>query len=199
MTKGDETKAAILPQAMALASQKGLEALSIGELAKVVGMSKSGLFAHFDSKENLQLQVLATAAEYFVETVVSPAFKAPRGIPRLRALFDNWLRWAHDPNLPGGCLFLAVANELDDRPGPVRDRLVAYQRDWFDTLANAARIAIKEGHFRDDLDGAQFAYDFYSVILAYHHFHRLIRDPQAETRARSGFERLLDDAATAQA
>ena len=127
--KGERTRAAILDHALAAASERGLEGLSIGGLAKEAGLSKSGLFAHFSSKENLQIQVLETAVHRFVETVISPALRERRGIPRIRALFDNWLGWDRDAGLPGGCIFISTANELDDRPGPVRDRLVAYQRD----------------------------------------------------------------------
>lgn len=191
MTKGEETRAAILERAFASASQVGLEGLTIGGLADEVGLSKSGLFAHFDSKEALQLQVLETAAERFVETVVAPALKEPRGEPRVRALFERWMEWETAKFQPGGCIFIATANELDDRPGPVRERLVGLQRDWLEALATAARIAVEEGHFRRGLDVRQFAYDLYAVILAYHHFSRLLRDPTAEERARSSFESLL--------
>jgi hypothetical protein len=124
--------------------------------------------------------------------VVAPALQRPRGIPRIEALFDHWLAWSKDPSIPGGCLFIAAANELDDRPGPVRDQLVAYQQDWFDALTTAARIAVQEGHFRDDLDVKQFAYDFYSIALVYHHFSRLLKDPEAESRARASVARLID-------
>jgi hypothetical protein len=113
----------------------------------------------------------------------------------VRALFEGWLGWENDPELPGGCVFIALANELDDRPGPLRDLLVGYQRDWTGALATAARIAVEEGHFRPDLDCEQFAYDLYATILAYHHFNRLLRDPGSERRARSAFEQLLAVAA----
>ncbi len=191
MSKGEETRAAILEEAFARASRLGLEGLSIGSLAGEVGMSKSGLFAHFQSKEELQLQVLETAAGLFVDTVVTPALKEPRGEPRLRALFERWMAWEGAPFQPGGCIFIATANELDDRPGPLRERLVGYQRDWLESLATAARITIEEGHFRADVDPEQFAYDLYAVILAYHHFSRLLRDPTAEDRALRAFESLL--------
>jgi AcrR family transcriptional regulator len=191
MSKGEETRAAILDRAFAEASRVGLEGLTIGSLADEVGLSKSGLFAHFDSKETLQLQVLETAADRFIETVVIPALKEPRGEPRLRALFERWMEWETAEFQPGGCIFIATANELDDRPGPVRERLVAYQRDWLETLSTAARVAVDGGHFRADLDAGQFAYDLYAIILAYHHFSRLLHDPAAEERAWSSFEHLL--------
>lgn len=191
LTKGEETRAAILDQALASASRLGLEGLTIGNLAEAVGMSKSGLFAHFRSKEDLQLQVLETAVRRFVEMVVAPALKAPRGEPRVRALFERWMDWEKADFQPGGCIFVATANELDDRPGPLRDRLVAYQRDWLQAIATAARISVEEGHFGAGVDVQQFAYDLYAVILAYHHFSRLMDDPAAEARARRSFESLL--------
>lgn len=199
MSKGEETRAAILDRAVAEASRLGLAGLTLGNLAREVGLSKSGLFAHFGSKEDLDLAVLAAGVERFVARVMAPAFKAPRGLPRIEALFEGWLAWHRAPDLPGGCLFVGLANELDDRPGPLRDRLVAYQRDWIETLATAARIAVAERHFRADLDCEQFAYDFYSIELAYHHFHRLLRDPDAERRARNAFAELVTLARAASA
>lgn len=191
MTKGAETKAAVIDHAVALASRIGLEGLSIGVLAKETGLSKSGLFAHFDSKQNLQRDVLASSVSKFIGAVVAPALENPRGIPRIEALFDNWLSWAKDPSL-GGCFFIAAANELDDRPGPLRDQLVQYQRDWIEALTTAARIAVEEKQFERDLDAKQFAYDFYAIALVYHHASRLLKDPEAETRARKSLRRLID-------
>jgi AcrR family transcriptional regulator len=195
MTKGDETRAAILDRAVRLASQVGLLGLSIGKLADALEMSKSGLFAHFQSKETLQLQVLGRASHLFVQDVVRPALAAPRGEPRLSSLFERWLAWTKTSFLPGGCLFVAAAVELDDRPGPVRDRLVALQRDWLDLIASVAKTAVTEGHFRADLDTEQFAHDLYAVMLGYHHAARLMRDPRAGDRARAGFQ-LLREAAS---
>lgn len=191
MAKGEATKDAILDRALSMATQTGLEGLTMGTLAKEVNLSKSGLFAHFQSKEQLQLDVLEMAAAKFVEKVVAPAIREPRGEPRVRALFERWLEWEAAKFLPGGCPFLAMASELDDRPGPLRDRLVVGQLDWLETLAKAARIAIAEGHFRADLDPYQFAYELKANILAYHQFSRLLRDPTAEQRARQAFESLL--------
>lgn len=190
-SKGEQTRRLILDRAMASASLLGLEGLSIGNMAKEVGMSKSGLFAHFDSKEALQLQVLNTAIDHFVSTVIAPALREPRGEPRVRALFDRWLDWSVSEVMPGGCLFIASANELDDRPGPLRDRLVSSQKDWLSALSTAARIARDEGHFSPDLDCDQFAYELYSIALASHHFHRLLRDPSAFDRAKTAFEQLI--------
>ncbi len=192
MSKGATTRGLILDRALAMASTLGLEGLSIGGVAKEVGMSKSGLFAHFRSKEEMQAQVLQIAVDRFIKTVVAPALRQPRGEKRVRALFDHWLDWDGTTNwLPGGCLFIASAIELDDRPGPLRDFLVSAQRDWLDALATAARIAVEEGHFRSDLDTEQFAYELYSIALSYHHFERLLRDPLARDRAAAAFEDLI--------
>mgnify|MGYP002624795269 CR=1 FL=1 len=191
MSKGRRTRSAILDTALAEASEAGLAGISIGGLARKRDRSKSGLFAHFGSKEDLQLQILTTARDRFVETVIAPALREPRGEPRIRGLFERWIAWSQASFLPGGCPFIATANELDDVPGPLRDFLVDSQRDWLETLSTAARIAVDEGHLAADLDVGQFAYEFYSLILAYHHFHRLLRDPSTEARCRRAFEELL--------
>jgi AcrR family transcriptional regulator len=147
-SKGEQTREAILAHALGLATRIGFEGLTIGRLADDLRMSKSGLFAHFRSKEALQLEILRLAGARMVESVVKPALAAPRGEPRVRALFERWLAWEQSPSLPGGCPFMAASFELDDRPGPVRDFVVQNLRDWIDTLAGAARIAVQEGHFR---------------------------------------------------
>src|SRR5690349_10613587 len=139
--KGERTRDAILDGALRLASELGLEGLSIGRLAEELDLSKSGLFAHFGSKEDLQIRTLERAAARFGEVVVRPALEAPAGEPRVRALFERWLEWPRRVRQPGGCIFVAAAAELDDRPGPARDRLVALQREWLGTLAGAARRA----------------------------------------------------------
>ncbi|MDQ2870059.1 MAG: TetR/AcrR family transcriptional regulator [Acidobacteriota bacterium] len=191
MGKGEQTRDVILDHAMRLASEVGLSGLSIGRLATDLEMSKSGLFAHFHSKETLQSQVLDRAASLFVSIVVRPALAAPRGEPRLRALFERWLDWTKTAGLPGGCLFVTAAVELDDRPGPVRDRLVALQKEWLEVIARVASTGISEGHFAGNLDPDQIAHDLYAVMLGYHHAARLLRDPRAADRARAGFETLL--------
>jgi AcrR family transcriptional regulator len=190
MGKGEETKQAIVDEALELVSTVGLEKLTIGALASATGMSKSGLFAHFRSKEQLQLQVLAEARERFIEIVIAPALKKPRGEARLRAIFESTMKqWERD--LPGGCIFHAVSAELDDQPGPARDYLVETQRDYADTLRRAAEIAVEEGQFRKDLDLDQFVFELGSITAAYHHFGRLLGDPDAEQRAHNMFEGLL--------
>ena len=191
MRKGEATRAAILEHGVELATETGLDGLTIGRLATDLGLSKSGLFAHFKSKEALQIQVLDAAAERFVDEVVRPAVKKPRGEPRLAALFERWLAWTKSNSGPGGCVFVAAAAELDDRPGPVRDRLVALQKGWLEVVQTVFRTGVEERHFRSDVDAEQFAYDLYSVMLGFHHAERLLRDPRAEARANAAFERLL--------
>lgn len=191
MAKGAETRRAILDHALGVATKEGLEGLTIGRLAHDLQLSKSGLFAHFRGKEELLLQVLDTARTRFIEHVVKPGLAAPRGEARVRALFERWLAWEQSSGLPGGCPFVAASVELDDRPGPARDYVVQAQKDWIDVLATSARAGIQEGQFRQDLDPEQFAHDLYAMTLGYHHFARLLRDPQAEARVRRAFEALV--------
>ncbi len=191
MRKGDFTRQAILEHAMRLASRIGLAGLTIGRLAEDLKLSKSGLFAHFRSKEALQVQVLEAAGLRFVEKVIRPGLHKPRGLPRLRALVEGWLAWARSGPLPGGCLFVAASSELDDHPGPVRDRLVQLQKEWLEVLAQVVQTAVAEGHFRRQVDADQFAHDLYGIMLAYHHAVRLLRDPQAEPRVNRAFEALV--------
>ncbi len=194
MSKGERTRTAILDHATGLASQLGLTGLTIGALADDLHLSKSGLFAHFRSKEALQIDVLEHAARRFAETVVRPALRESRGAARMQALFDRWIAWERDEALPGGCIFVAATAELDDRPGPVRDRLVALQRDWMNVLAMSFRKGIESGLFRADADPEQFAQDMYGVMLALHFHSRLMNDAAAETRARRAFAALLEGA-----
>jgi AcrR family transcriptional regulator len=189
--KGEQTRETILVHALGLATRIGIEGLTIGRLAEELGMSKSGLFAHFRSKETLQLDMLRLAGARMIDSVVRPALAAPRGEPRVRALFERWLAWERSPSLPGGCPFTSASFELDDRPGPVRDFVVQNLRDWLDTLIGAARIAVQEGHFRADLDCEQFAHDCQGIGLAFVHAARLMHDPRARERAQTAFETLV--------
>ncbi len=193
LRKGALTRQAILEHAARMASRVGLEGLTIGALSEELQLSKSGLFAHFKSKEALQLQVLEFGIERFVDTVVKPALAAPRGEKRVRALFERWIEWPRSSGL-AGCMFVALATELDDQPGPVRERLVQSQKDWLDVLANCVRTAVVEEDFRKDVDPEQFAHELYGIMLANHHAVRLLRDRHGVERTRRGFERLLDDA-----
>lgn len=188
MAKGEATRQAILSRAFSLAKLVGVSGLSIGRLAEDMGLSKSGLFAHFGSKEKLDVAVVDEAARQFVEDVVVPALREPRGEPRVRAMFERWSEWGQRE---GGCFFVGASAELDDRPGPARERLQQAIRDWVDTLATAARIAISEGHFRADLVPEQFAFDLYGIMLAGQTFSRFLRDPATAGRARTAFEQLL--------
>jgi AcrR family transcriptional regulator len=194
--KGELTRQAVLEHAATLASQVGLEGLTIGRLAEDLELSKSGLFAHFRSKEALQVQVIEYASQRFVESVLRPALAAPRGERRVRALFERWFDRPRVGANASGCIFVALAVELDDRPGPARDRLVRSQKDWLEFLANAFRIGMDEGHFRPDADPDQFAQDLYGIMLAHHHASRLLRDPRASERAHRAFESLLTAART---
>ncbi len=188
MGKGDDTRSDILATAGLLAGQVGLGGLTIGALAARTELSKSGLFAHFGSKEALQLQVHAYNVERFTAEVIRPALRAARGEPRVHDLFERWLSWAA---ISGGCPILAASFEFDDQPGPMRDRLVRDQRDWFDTIAMVFSGGITEGHFRPDADAHQFAQDMEGVMLAFHLASRLLEDPGAAARARHSLDALL--------
>jgi AcrR family transcriptional regulator len=194
MSRGQATRETILDHAIDLARQVGLEGLTIGRLATDLDLSKSGLFAHFRSKEALQVQVLDAAAERFIGAVIQPALQTRSGLPRLRVLFDRWLDWEGRQSTPGGCIFVQAAVELDDREGPARDRLVDLQKRWLETMAIVTRGAIREGHFKATVDADQFAHDLNGVMLAYHHSARLLKDPAAEQRARTSFENLIKTA-----
>ena len=192
LTKGRDTRARIVDAAFRLAARDGLSGLSLSELAAQLGISKSGLFAHFRSKEDLQLATLQAAAEGFQHLVFKPAFTKARGLPRLRAIMENWFKWEADPTMPGGCPFVAAAIELDDREGPVREFVATTTRDLQSALAWAARLAVEEGHFQSDTDCEQISFELYGIVLAFHHASRLQRDPRSEKRARAAFNRLVE-------
>jgi AcrR family transcriptional regulator len=191
MSKGQATRRQIIDTALSQARQVGLEAVTLGNLADELDLSKSGLFAHFRSKRALQLSVLETAKQRFIERVVRPALSQPRGEPRLRAVVDGWIGWFQHEDPERGCVFLSLASEYDDRPGPVRDAVVRSQREWLDFLAGAARLAIAEGHFRPDLDATQFAFEFVGVGMTLQYAAKLVGDPRAVARARRAFDELI--------
>lgn len=193
MTKGQETRSAILDQAIDLCSEVGLQGLTIGKLAKRAEMSKSGLYAHFQSKENLQCEVLDAAALQFTQVILSPAFQQPRGLPRIEAMFNNWLSWGA-VTLAGGCPFIAASSEFDDQPGPVRDCLVKHISTMLDLVSRAARFSIDEGHFRADLDTQQYAFEYWGIILGHHNYFRLLNREDAEFRTRQAFRGLISRA-----
>ncbi len=188
--KGQQTRAAILDAALSLASQMGLEGLSIGVLAELMQMSKSGVFAHFGSREELQISVIREYHTRFEEEVFFPAIREPRGLPRLKALFERWVRRV-SVELDSGCIYISGAVEFDDRPGPVRDALVAMVQTWHGALSRAIRAAITLGHLREDTEPDQMLFELHGLILALHHDARFLRTPGTVDRARAGFERIL--------
>jgi AcrR family transcriptional regulator len=194
MTKGEETKAAILDEALTIASELGFTGLTIGQLAERTGMSKSGLFAHFKSKEALQLETLQWARERFTDAVVRPALTTSRGVKRVQMLVERWLDWATE-GLDGGCIFVTSAVEYDDRPGPMRDAVVQNERDWLDTVATVAGTAVAEGDFREDLDTELFAFTVHGLMLSYHHATRLLRDPKALEHTRQALGQVIASSA----
>ena len=188
--KGQQTRAAILDAALTLASHMGLEGLSIGALAEVTQMSKSGVFAHFGSREELQISVIREYHARFEEEVFFPAIREARGLPRLRALFERWIRRV-SVELDSGCIYISGAVEFDDRPGPVRDALAEMVRTWHAALARAIHGAIEEGHLRAGTDAMQMLFEIHGLILALHHDARFLRNPGVLDRARAAFDRLL--------
>ena len=193
MSKGQATKDAILDEAVGIASRVGFTGLTIGQLAEQTGMSKSGLFAHFRSKEALQLETLERGRERFTDLVIRPTLAQPRGIKRVRALLDNWLAWETEA-LQGGCIFVTGSIEYDDQPGPMRDALVRNQRDWSEFVATVAGTAVAEGDFRADLDTEQFAFTLQGLMYAFHHTARLLQDPRSLEHTRKAAEQLIDSA-----
>ena len=190
LLKGQQTKAAIVEAALGLASQIGLEGLSIGALAEIAGMSKSGVFAHFGSREELQISVIREYHDRFEQAVFYPAMQAPRGLPRLRALFDNWMRRT-SAEIDSGCLYIGGAVEFDDRPGPVRDALASSVNTWLAAMHRAVVQAKQEGHLRADADEQQIAFEIHAMILALHYEARFLKKPGAIARAHAGFDNIL--------
>jgi AcrR family transcriptional regulator len=191
MLKGEKTREKILEKAAREASVCGLEDISIGNLAKATGLSKSGLFAHFNSKENLQAQIINWVSERYREEVMLPAFREPRGVPRIRAIYQNWRDWIDGGALPGGCVVIASAMEFDDRPGVVRDEVVQMMKRLLNALCHAAELAVDEGHFAADADTKQFAFEFEALMHGYHQYSRLLQDPSAGELADVALEKLL--------
>ena len=190
LLKGQQTRATILDAALALAANMGLEGLSIGALAEVTHMSKSGVFAHFGSREELQISVIREYHARFEEEVFFPAVREARGLPRLRALYERWIKRV-SVEIDSGCIYISGAVEFDDRPGPVRDALATMVRAWHAALEKAIRLSIEEGHLRADTDPQQMLFEIHGLILALHHDARFLRMPGSVDRARTGFERLI--------
>ncbi len=193
--KGRQTRTAILDAALGLASHMGLEGLSIGALAEMMQMSKSGVFAHFGSREELQISVIREYHQRFEHEVFYPSINLARGLPRLAALFEHWVRRV-SVELDSGCIYISGAIEFDDRPGPVRDALASMVQTWQDALRRAIDIAISEGHLRADTDADQLLFEVHGLILALHHDARFLRNPNAIARGRKGFDRVITANAT---
>ncbi len=187
------TKDKIIQAAYDWTSKFGLESITIGELAKAVGMSKSGLFGHFKSKEKLQIMVLDFTAQNFTHMVVRPAIKKTRGLDRLEAMVDNWIKWSSSANA-GGCPFIAAAIEFDDRPGNIRDRIVHYLETMTGSYSKAADIAVEEGQLPTGTDTKQLAYEIYSLMIGHHVYSRLLADPEAKQRLKMGYSRVIEKA-----
>jgi len=192
-SKGEETRAAILRAAVRHASIEGFEALTIGTLAEQTGMSKSGLFAHFGSKEELQIATLDEAIRRFNEVTILPALSAPRGLKRLKAMCDNWVLWTTRCDLTG-CPMMTAITEFDDKPGPVRDAVVEHMHRMDESLAKSIRMTIDTGEFAPDTDAEQLAFELFGVLASCYRSRNLFRDDHANIKAKKAFERLINSA-----
>jgi len=190
MHKGQQTKQIIIDAALGLAAQIGIEGLSIGALAEVTQMSKSGVFAHFGSREELQISVIREYYIRFSDEVFFPAMDEPRGLPRVRALFANWMKRVA-VEIQSGCIFISGAVEFDDRPGPVRDALASSVKTWLAAVYRAVVQAKQEGDLRDDADEEQMAFEIHGLILATHYEARFLKNPGATERAKKGFINII--------
>ncbi len=190
LQKGQQTKAAIVDAALGLATQIGLEGLSIGALAEVTQMSKSGVFAHFGSREELQISVIREYHSRFEDEVFYPAMQEPRGLPRLRALFANWMKRT-SIEIDSGCIYISGAVEFDDRTGPVRDALVGSVKTWLAAMRRGVVSAREEGHLRPDVDEDQLLFEIHGLILALHYEARFLKNPGSIARANAGFDNIL--------
>jgi AcrR family transcriptional regulator len=190
MQKGQQTKAAIVEAALGLSTQIGLEGLSIGVLAEVTQMSKSGVFAHFGSREELQISVIREYFGRFEQEVFYPALHAERGLPRVEALFHNWMKRVA-VEIQSGCIFISGAVEFDDRPGPVRDALATSVQTWLNALFRAVVLAKQCGDLQADADEHQMAFEIHGLILALHYEARFLKNPGSIERANQGFANIL--------
>lgn len=195
-TKGEETRAQILAAGLAQASAAGFESLTIGSLATTTGLSKSGLFAHFGSKTELQMAVLDEAARRFTECVFLPALKAPRGVKRLRALMELWLKWPGGTGLPGGCPIDMALREYDHQPGPMRDAIIDRQRQLDREVQKAVKLAMETGELRRDTDVELLAFELMGIVMSYYRSQNVTGAAAAGKRARAAFERLIESRST---
>jgi AcrR family transcriptional regulator len=190
LPKGRQTKAAIVDAALALAAQIGLEGLSIGALAEATQMSKSGVFAHFGSREELQISVVREYHHRFESEVFYPALELPRGLPRLRAMFANWMKRT-SVEIDSGCIYISGAVEFDDRAGPVRDALATSVQTWLAAMRRALEQAKAEGHLKSNVDEDQLLFEIHGLILALHYEARFLRTPGSIARGVRGFENMI--------
>ena len=195
--QGERTRNAILETAVHIASAEGLEGLTIGRLAQQLSMSKSGLFAHFGSKEDLQVATVEAARAIFIREVIKPAFDSTDGLQRLWKLCDIWLGYVQSGVFRGGCFFAAAASEFDSRPGPVRDRIAEIMKEWLTTLRNAIVEAQKAGQLQKAIDATQLAFEFNSLELGANWAYQLYGDLRAFKRAREAIRERLSRYATA--
>ena len=172
-------------------SQTGLDAVTLGVLADQVGMSKSGLFAHFKSKEEVQISLLDHMSRVGAEYIIAPAMRAPEGLPRLKALVEHWLGWAPRAGLPGGCPVAAGMFEYDDVQSPVRDKIAAMEAEWRAFLTATVQQAIRLGHLQADTDADQFVWELSGIYLSHHAAQRFLKSPDADRRAQIAFQALL--------
>ncbi|MEO8101081.1 MAG: TetR/AcrR family transcriptional regulator [Betaproteobacteria bacterium] len=189
-SKGEETRTAILKAALKHASTEGFEAITIGSLAEKTGMSKSGLFAHFGSKEELQIATLDEAIRRFNEVTTLPALSSPRGLKRLNAMCDNWLTWTTRCDLTG-CPMMTAITEFDDKPGAVRDALLRHMQRMQESLVKSIQMTIDTGEFSADTDPEQLAFEFFGILASTYRSRNLFRDDLANIRARKAFDRLF--------
>jgi AcrR family transcriptional regulator len=190
LRKGELTRAAILDAALEQASRAGLEGLTIGLLADSMGMSKSGVFAHFGSREDLQLAVLKLYHHHFEQEVFVPSMKEPRGLPRLQALFARWVKRVA-AEIDAGCIYISGAVEYDDRPGVIREQLASMVQTWKNALRRCAVQTIDMAHLDAGTDPDQLVFEMYGLILALHHDARFLAVPGSVNRAEAGFARLI--------
>lgn len=188
------TRDRILYQGLALISQAGLSGVTLGVLADRVGMSKSGLFAHFRSKEQVQIELLEYMVQFVAARIVEPAMTTDVGLPRLQALVDNWFGWAQRAGLPGGCPVAAGLFEFDDIEGTVRNKILEMESQWRNLLTLLVQGAIDCGHLRQDLDVEQFVWELCGIYLSHHAAYRFLRTTDADRRAKTAFQALLDRA-----
>lgn len=193
--KSATTRERILRQGVDLITTSGISGVTLGVLANDAGVSKSGLFAHFKSREDLQIDLLERSAQIAQEHVVMPAMRVRKGLPRLKALLNNWLGWTSKAGLPGGCPVAAALFELDDHAnGPVRRRVLAMESEWRGLLARSIREAIDCGHLRRNLDVDQLVWELCGIYLSHHASFRFVRDPRADSRAHTALRFLIDRA-----